>query len=55
MLTRAPTPVLLIAGQIPRGAMGKGLGAVHEIENQPGAVALRYEVAKTCYEAERGS
>ena len=32
------TPVLLIAGQIPRGAMGKGLGAVHEIENQQDAV-----------------
>ena len=32
------TPVLLIAGQIPRGAIGKGLGAVHEIEDQPGAV-----------------
>ena len=31
-------PVLLIAGQIPRGAIGKGLGAVHEIEDQPGAV-----------------
>ena len=32
-------PVLLIAGQIPRGAMGKGRGAVHEIENQSGAVS----------------
>ena len=32
------SPVLLIAGQIPRGAMGKGLGAVHEVVNQPGAV-----------------
>ena len=32
------TPVLLIAGPIPRGAIGKGLGAVHEIEDQPGAV-----------------
>ena len=32
------TPVLLIAGQIPRGAIGKGLGAVHEISDQPGAV-----------------
>ena len=32
------TPVLLIAGQIPRGAIGKGLGAVHEIADQPGAV-----------------
>ena len=27
-------PVLLIAGQIPRGQMGKNLGGVHEIENQ---------------------
>ncbi len=32
------TPVLLIAGQIPRGAIGKSLGAVHEISDQPGAV-----------------
>ena len=32
------TPVLLIAGQIPRGAIGKGLGAVHKIADQPGAV-----------------
>ena len=31
-------PVLLIAGQIPRGAIGKNLGAVHEITDQPGAV-----------------
>ena len=28
------TPVLIIAGQIPRGAIGKNLGAVHEIANQ---------------------
>ena len=33
------SPVLLIAGQIPRGAIGKGRGAVHEIENQSGAVS----------------
>ena len=32
------TPVLLIAGQIPRGAIGKNMGAVHEIANQPGVV-----------------
>ena len=32
------TPVLLIAGQIPRGAIGKNLGAVHEIADQTGAV-----------------
>ena len=32
------TPVLLIAGQIPRGALGKNLGAVHEIMNQPDVV-----------------
>ena len=32
------SPVLLIAGQIPCGAIGKGLGAVHEISNQPDAV-----------------
>ena len=32
------TPVLLIAGQVPRGAIGKNLGAVHEIANQPDAV-----------------
>ena len=33
------SPVLLIAGQIPRGAIGKGRGSVHEIENQSGAVS----------------
>ena len=32
------SPVLLIAGQIPRGAIGKNIGAVHEIEDQPGTV-----------------
>ena len=32
------TRVLLIAGQIPRGAIGKNLGAVHEIADQTGAV-----------------
>ena len=32
------TPVLLIAGQIPRGAIGKNRGAVHEIADQPGTV-----------------
>ena len=32
------TPVLLIAGQIPRGAIGRNLGAVHEIADQPGTV-----------------
>ena len=32
------TPVLIIAGQIPRGAVGKNLGAVHEIANQPDVV-----------------
>ena len=32
------TPVLLIAGQVPRGAIGKNLGAVHEIADQPGTV-----------------
>ena len=32
------TPVLLIAGQIPRGAIGRNLGAVHEIADQAGAV-----------------
>ena len=31
-------PVLLIAGQIPRGAIGKNLGAVHEIADQPDVV-----------------
>ena len=39
------SPVLLIAGQIPRGALGKNLGAVHEIADQPGRGALRDEVA----------
>ena len=32
------TPVLLIAGQIPRGAIGKNIGAVHEIADQPDTV-----------------
>ncbi len=32
------SPVLLIAGQIPRGAIGKNRGAVHEIADQAGAV-----------------
>ena len=32
------TPLLLIAGQIPRGAIGKNIGAVHEIADQGGAV-----------------
>ena len=32
------TPVLLIAGQIPWGAMGKNLGAVHEVLDQGGTV-----------------
>ena len=32
------SPVLLIAGQVPRGAMGKNLGAVHEVADQPGTV-----------------
>ncbi|MCY4530230.1 MAG: thiamine pyrophosphate-binding protein [Chloroflexi bacterium] len=32
------TPVLMIAGQIPRAAIGKNLGVVHEIADQPGTV-----------------
>ncbi len=32
------SPVLLIAGQVPRGAIGKNIGVVHEIADQPGAV-----------------
>ena len=32
------SPVLLIAGQIPRAAIGKNLGAVHEIADQPSTV-----------------
>ena len=32
------SPVLLIAGQIPRGAIGKNNGAVHEVYDQAGAV-----------------
>ena len=31
-------PVLIVAGQIPPGAIGKNLGAVHEIANQPDVV-----------------
>ena len=32
------SPVLLIAGQVPRGAIGKNQGAVHEVADQPGTV-----------------
>ena len=32
-------PVLAIVGQIPRGAIGKNRGAVHEIANQAGVVS----------------
>ena len=32
------SPVLCVAGQIPRHQMGKNLGAVHEISNQPEVV-----------------
>ena len=32
------SPVLLIAGQIPRAAIGEGIGAVHEVVDQPGTV-----------------
>ena len=32
------SPILVIAGQIPRGQMGKNLGAVHEILDQPDVV-----------------
>ena len=32
------SPVLLIAGQVPRGAIGKNIGAVHEVADQPGTV-----------------
>ena len=32
------SPVLLIAGQVPRGAIGKNIEAVHEIMDQPGTV-----------------
>ena len=32
------SPVLLIAGQVPRASIGKNLGAVHEISDQSGAL-----------------
>ena len=32
------TPVLLVAGQIPRPAIGKNIGAVHEVADQGGTV-----------------
>ena len=32
------SPVLLIAGQIPRAAIGKGIGAVHEVVDQADSV-----------------
>ncbi len=32
-------PVLCIAGQIPSNAIGKGTGMLHELDDQPGAVA----------------
>ena len=41
-------PVLLIAGQIPRGQMGKNLGGVHEIENQMDVVR---PITKWCQQA----
>ena len=49
------TPVLLIAGQIPRGAMGKGRGAVHEVEDQASAIRLRNQVATAGVQAKRGA
>ena len=33
------TPVLCIAGQIPSAAIGRGTGMLHELDDQPGAVA----------------
>ncbi|MCY4085489.1 MAG: thiamine pyrophosphate-binding protein [Actinomycetia bacterium] len=32
------SPVLVVAGQVPRGAIGKSLGAVHEVADQAGIV-----------------
>ena len=32
------SPVLLIAGQVPRGAIGKNLGAIHEVADQSSTV-----------------
>ncbi|MCY3650895.1 MAG: thiamine pyrophosphate-binding protein [Acidimicrobiaceae bacterium] len=32
------TPVLLVAGQVPRPAIGKNIGAVHEVADQAGTV-----------------
>ena len=39
------TPVLIITGQIPRGAIGKNRGAVHKIANQAGVVSPSNQVA----------
>ncbi len=33
------SPVLLIAGQIPRGQIGKNLGAIHEVFDQAGVMS----------------
>ena len=33
------SPVLLIAGQIPRGQIGKNLGAIHEVYDQYGVMS----------------
>ena len=33
------SPVLLIAGQIPRGQIGKDLGAIHEVFDQSGVMS----------------
>ena len=33
------SPMLLIAGQIPRGAIGKNLGAIHEVFDQAGVMS----------------
>jgi acetolactate synthase I/II/III large subunit len=35
----ASSPVLLIAGQVPRGQIGKKMGLLHEIDDQQGAIA----------------
>ena len=33
------SPVLLIAGQLPRGQIGKNLGAIHEVFDQSGVMS----------------
>lgn len=47
----ASSPVLMIAGQIPRASIGKKIGLLHEIDNQLEAVAPVTKWRKSVFEA----